>query len=58
MEKLNKHTAVLGKVDNFAAKLEQLDKTKKNGYSDVLSRKNDIQQYWKSFSELSEETDL
>ena len=46
MEKLNKHTAVLGKVDNFAAKSEQLDETKKNGYSDVLSRNNDIQQYW------------
>ena len=58
MEKLNKHTVVLGKVDTFAAKLEQLDETKKNGYSDVLPRKNDIQQYWKSFSELSEETDL
>ena len=58
MEKLNEHTAVLGKVEDFAAKLEQLDGTKKNGSSDVLSRKNDIQQNWKSFSELREETDL
>ena len=58
MEKLNGHTAVLGKVEDFASKLEQLDGTKKNGSSDVLSRKNDIQQNWKSFSELREETDL
>ena len=41
-----------------AAKLEQLDGTKKNRSSDILSRKNDIQQNWKSFSELREETDL
>ena len=58
MEKLLEHTAVLGKVEDFAAKLEQLDGTKKNGSSDVLSRKNDIQQNWKAFSELREETDL
>lgn len=58
MEKLREHTAVLDKVDDFAAKLEKLDGTKKNGSSDVLSRKNDIQQNWKAFSELREETDL
>ena len=52
MEKLNEHTAVR------AAKLEQLDGAKKNGSSDVLSRKNDIQQNWKFFSELREERDL
>ena len=58
MEKLNEHTAVLWKAEDFAAKMEQLAETKKNGPSDVLSRKNDIQHNWKSFSELREETDL
>ena len=52
MEKFNEHTAVLGKVEELAAKLEQLDEMKKNGSSNVLSRKNDLQQHWKSFSEL------
>ena len=49
---------MLDKVEDFAAKLEELDGTKKNGSSDILSRKNDIQQNWKAFSELREETDL
>ena len=58
MEKVTEHTAVLGKMEDFAAELEQLYGTKKNRSSDVLSRKNDIQQNWKSFFELREETDL
>ena len=58
MEKLKDQRAVLEKVETFAAQLEELDGTKKNGSSDVLSRKNDIQQNWTSFSELREETDL
>ena len=49
---------MLDKVEDFAAKLEELDGTKKNGSSDILSRKNDIQQNWSAFSELREETDL
>lgn len=58
MEKLKDQTAVLEKVEAFAAQLEELDGTKKNGSSDVLSRRNDIQQNWTSFTELREETDL
>ena len=44
-----------GRRRTLLQKLEQLDETKKTGPSDVLSRKNDIQQNWKSFSELREE---
>ena len=58
MKKLADQSAVLDKVEAFASQLEEHDGTKKNGSSDVLSRKNDIQQNWTSFSELREETDL
>ena len=47
-----------GRLRTLLQKMEQLAETKKNGPSDVLSRKNDIQHNWKSFSELREETDL
>ena len=36
----------------------KVGRIEENGSSDVLSRKKDIQQNWKSFSELREETDL
>ena len=38
--------------------LEKFDGVKKNGSTDVSSRRNDLDQNWKSFSELLQETQL
>jgi hypothetical protein len=45
-------------VEKMADYLEQHDGKKKNGSTDVSSRRNDLNQNWKSFSELLQDTKL
>ena len=48
----------VARVEEMADVLEKFDGVKKNGSTDVSSRRNDLDQNWKSFSELLQETQL